>query len=62
MEFFKGKQFAKDENKTTWYKWLIWQWEIASGVERSLTLSEQGEGGLGFCSISDQEPFCPCRG
>lgn len=32
VEFFKGKQFAKDGKQTTWDEWLIWRWEIASGT------------------------------
>lgn len=42
--FFKGKQFAKDEKQTTGDEWLMGQWEVASGIERPLTLSQPAEG------------------
>lgn len=37
---FQKKAVCKDEDKTTGDKWLIWQWEIAPGIGRSLTLCE----------------------
>ena len=56
-EFFKGKHFANDEKKTTWGKWLIWQWETAPGIKSSLTLSEQAAGNLAYVS-SYRRFFC----